>query len=80
LVIYDTPALADFPDARIMGAASAGLIFVVKPEQTNRTVLTQVLTALRLNQVPLLGIIANGVNPNENGSTLRYEGYGHAKR
>jgi capsular exopolysaccharide synthesis family protein len=80
LVIYDTPALGDFSDARIMGAASAGLIFVVKPEQTNRTVLTQVLTALHLSQVPLLGLIANGVNPHENGSNLRYEGYGYAKR
>ncbi len=80
LVIYDTPPLGDFPDARIVGAASGGLILVVKPDKTHRTVFTQLLTELRLQQVPILGLIANGINPNENGSTLRYEGYGYAKR
>jgi succinoglycan biosynthesis transport protein ExoP len=61
LVIFDTPPLLGLADARLLAAYVDAMVLVVGLGQTNRSVLTQVLDALKTSHAPLLGIVANGV-------------------
>ncbi len=80
LVIYDTPPLLNFADARILGSATAGLIFVVKLGKTDRSAFKHVLDNLRLSQVPLLGLVANNITRNDYGGSSYYYYYRYGKR
>ncbi|NJR41159.1 MAG: polysaccharide biosynthesis tyrosine autokinase [Leptolyngbyaceae cyanobacterium CSU_1_4] len=61
LVIYDAPPLVGLADASILAPRTNGLILVTKIGQTDRAALTQALDNLKLSQIPVLGIVANGV-------------------
>jgi len=80
LVIYDTPPLLNFADARILGAATAGLIYVVKLGKTDRSAFKHVLDDLNLAQVPLLGLVANGITRNDYGGSNYYYYYRYGRR
>jgi len=72
LVIYDTPPLLNFADARILGATTAGIIVVVKLGKTDRSAFQQILDDLKMAQTPILGLVANSVSRNDYGSYNYY--------
>ncbi|MFN5515289.1 MAG: GumC family protein [Cyanobacteriota bacterium] len=80
LIIYDTPPLLNFADARILGAATAGLIYVLKLGKTDRTAFKHVLDDINLAQVPLLGLVANGITRNDYGGSNYYYYYRYGRR
>lgn len=72
LVIYDTPPLLNFADARILGATTAGIIVVVKLGKTDRSAFQQILDDLKMAQTPILGLVTNSVSRNDYGSYNYY--------
>ncbi|NES82047.1 MAG: polysaccharide biosynthesis tyrosine autokinase [Moorea sp. SIO2B7] len=68
LVIYDTPPVLGFADAKILGKSSNGVILVVKMGKTDRSLVRQGINELRMSLVPVLGVVANSVHRNRNQS------------
>ncbi|MGI0482373.1 GumC family protein [Geminocystis sp. CENA526] len=71
LVIYDSPSLLGFSDAKIIAPNTHGLILVMKLGKCDRDSLQQVIDRLYISSVPLLGIVANGVKNNDQDSYYR---------
>jgi capsular exopolysaccharide synthesis family protein len=61
LVIYDVPAMDGLADTSLLAPYTDGIVLVVRFGKTERFVLTQTLDNLKLSQMPILGIVANGV-------------------
>ncbi|NEO47402.1 MAG: polysaccharide biosynthesis tyrosine autokinase [Moorea sp. SIO4A3] len=61
LVIYDTPPVLGLADTTLLTPSTDGLILVTRIEKTDRSALTQALENLKLSQIKVLGIVANGV-------------------
>ncbi len=61
LVIFDAPPLLGLADARLMAAHTDGIAMVVGLGRTDRAVLTQVLSGLKMSRARVLGVVANGV-------------------
>lgn len=61
LVIYDTPPLLGLADASLLASATDGLLVVARLGKTDRVALDQALDSLKLAQVPVLGLVANGL-------------------
>ena len=59
LVVYDTPALSEFPDANFLADPSNGFIFVAGVSKTKRSRLTQVLAEMNKFRLPILGLVPN---------------------
>ncbi|MDY7012305.1 MAG: polysaccharide biosynthesis tyrosine autokinase [Cyanobacteriota bacterium] len=74
-IIFDTPPLFGLADAKFLSAHADGLVLVVRMGQTDRTLLKQVLDGLKVAQVPVLGIIANGVREYSSSSYSYYHRY-----
>jgi capsular exopolysaccharide synthesis family protein len=72
LVIYDTPPLLGLADASLLATHTDGLVLVVGLGKTDRSALTNVLDNLKLSAVPILGLIANGINQSSNYSNGYY--------
>jgi polysaccharide biosynthesis transport protein len=69
LVIYDTPPLQYFADAKLIANYLDGILVVVGLGKTERNDLRQSLDDItKYGQISLLGIIANGIN----GYTMRH--------
>lgn len=62
LVIYDTPPILGFPDAKILAASTEGLILVTKMGKTERQAFKDCLDELKMSAISLLGLVANGVS------------------
>lgn len=75
LVIYDTPPMLNFADARILGPLTAGIILVARISKTDRSALRQAIDELKLSQVPLLGLVANATSRKRSGSYYYYSRY-----
>ncbi|UZQ55982.1 polysaccharide biosynthesis tyrosine autokinase [Trichothermofontia sichuanensis B231] len=61
VVIYDTPPLLGFSDAQVLAPYTSGLVVVMGLGKTKRSGLTRVISNLKTAQIPLIGMIANGV-------------------
>jgi polysaccharide biosynthesis transport protein len=60
LVIYDSPPLLGFADAKLIAAHTDGILLVVGLGKTEKRVLNRALEALKTTvQAPVLGIVAN---------------------
>ena len=77
LVIYDAPPTTGLADVSLIGRQTDGLVLVTRMGKTDRTVLSQTVETLKLAQIPVLGIVANGVRARAMGG-YRYYGYGQA--
>ena len=75
LVIYDTPPMLGFADARILAASTTGMILVVKMSQTDRSAIKRCIDVLKMSRVSILGVVANNVSPRGNGSHYDYDRY-----
>lgn len=76
LVIYDAPPTTGLADVSLIGQRTDGLVLVSRMAKTDRTVLTKTIETLRLAQIPMLGIVANGVKASRY-SGYRYYNYGN---
>ena len=61
LVIYDSPALLDFADSKVLATYAGGIVLVARIGKTNRSALKDAVHQLKISQVPVLGVVANGV-------------------
>ena len=77
LVIYDAPPTTGLADVSLVGRQTDGLVVVTRIGKTDRTVLSQAIETLKLAQIPVLGMVANGVRANAMGG-YRYYHYGYA--
>ena len=59
LVIYDTPPMLGFADARILAKHTTGMILVAKIGKTDRSALRQSIDILKMSKVSILGLVAN---------------------
>ncbi|ELR99346.1 polysaccharide biosynthesis tyrosine autokinase [Gloeocapsa sp. PCC 73106] len=73
LVIYDTPPLLGFADARILAAKTTGIILVAKIGKTDRSAFKQSIEQLKMSHVSLLGVVANNVTRHSHGSYYYYD-------
>jgi polysaccharide biosynthesis transport protein len=77
-VIYDSPPLLGFADAKLTAAHTDGILLVVGLGKTERSALVRVLEDLQNTaQAPVLGIVANGTRKYADTSyyDYRYRGY-----
>lgn len=79
LIIYDTPPLLNFADARILASGTTGLVFVVKLGKTDRSAFKHVVDDLKMAQTPLLGLVANSISRNDYGASYYYNYYRSGK-
>ncbi|WP_448561770.1 GumC family protein [Trichothermofontia sp.] len=61
IVIYDTPPLLGFSDAQLLTPATSGLVLVVGLGKTKRSAVRRVVEYVKTAKIPLVGIIANGL-------------------
>ncbi len=79
LIIYDTPPLLNFADARILASGTTGLVFVLKLGKTDRSAFKHVIDDLKMAQTPLLGLVANSISRNDYGASYYYNYYRQGK-
>jgi succinoglycan biosynthesis transport protein ExoP len=80
LVIFDTPPLLGFIDAKLLAAQTDGMVLVVGLDRVARDILKQALEGLKLSKVALLGAIANAAKDSIPGSSYQYQRYYQPKR
>ncbi len=73
IIIYDTPPLLGFSDAQLLAPATSGVALVVGLGKTKRSAVKRVVDHLQTAQIPLLGVITNGVQRIVTGYS--YNGY-----
>jgi capsular exopolysaccharide synthesis family protein len=61
LVLYDTLALQNAPDANFLGRHADGLLVVTSLKQTRRSLLLTLLKKVRGARIPVVGVVANRV-------------------
>ena len=62
-VLIDAPPCLEFADARIMARCADQLLLVVRADYTDRQTAQAALRRLRLDGIPVLGVILNRWNP-----------------
>ncbi|NJL82072.1 MAG: CpsD/CapB family tyrosine-protein kinase [Chloroflexaceae bacterium] len=80
LIVYDTPPMLAFADARIVAPATDGVILVVKINQTERTGFRQTLEQAKISRVPLLGVAVNGITGRGRGEYYYRYYYGKERK
>lgn len=60
-VIYDTPPLMGFSDAKIVTPSTDGIVLVVRLDKTHRPTVQQAIHDLQISKLPVLGLVINGV-------------------
>ncbi|MDY7012527.1 MAG: polysaccharide biosynthesis tyrosine autokinase [Cyanobacteriota bacterium] len=75
LVIFDTPPLLGFIDAKLLAAQTDGMVLVVGLDRAERDPLAQAVESLKLSKVALLGAIANRAKDSIPGSSEQYRRY-----
>lgn len=65
LVIYDTPPVAGLADSLNIAAHTHGVLLVARIRHTRRDALQAAVHSLQTAHVPILGIVANGVETSE---------------
>jgi polysaccharide biosynthesis transport protein len=63
LVLYDTLALQNAPDANFLGRYADGLLMVTSLKQTRRSLLLTLIKKVRGARIPIVGMVANHVPP-----------------
>jgi succinoglycan biosynthesis transport protein ExoP len=60
LVIYDSPPLSGLVDTRSIAINADGIILVVRIDNTDKSVLREVIDTLKVSPINLLGLVVNG--------------------
>jgi len=72
LTIYDTPPCLGLADSSILTTCADGMVMVIGMDKTGRSELNQVLDNLKISDVSVLGMIANGVKGQTGGLDYYY--------
>ncbi|MEM1242900.1 MAG: polysaccharide biosynthesis tyrosine autokinase, partial [Cyanobacteria bacterium P01_H01_bin.26] len=75
LIIYDSPPLVGLADTTLMAPHTDGIMLVARVNKCDRDVLGHAIENIRFSNIPVLGLVANGVTPNSKGYT--YYTYDH---
>jgi polysaccharide biosynthesis transport protein len=76
MIVIDTPPVLYFPEARLMGRLSDGVILVIRSEYTDRMDALAAQEKLWEDGIPILGTVLNDWNPNNDRQKGRpYGGY-----
>lgn len=75
LIIYNSPPVLGFADAKIITSFTNGIIMVVKMRKTERMDTKNAIEQLRISNVPILGVVANGVDRSDQESYSNYGQY-----
>ncbi|MBR8832757.1 MAG: polysaccharide biosynthesis tyrosine autokinase [Stigonema ocellatum SAG 48.90 = DSM 106950] len=67
LVIYDAPPLVGLADASLLAPHTDGIVFVVKIDKTDSSMVKRALDSLKMSRVNVLGLVANGQKSNFDG-------------
>jgi polysaccharide biosynthesis transport protein len=78
-IIFDSPSVLGFSDAKIIAPNTNGLVLVIKLGKTERSALQQVTEQLKISHIPLLGIVANGIKYNDQGGYYRSDYHNYYK-
>ncbi|MEO0434666.1 MAG: polysaccharide biosynthesis tyrosine autokinase [Cyanobacteria bacterium J06656_5] len=78
LVVYDTPPLVGLADATLIASHTDGLILVSRVNQCDRNVLQHAMDNISFTQIPVLGLVANGVSTR--GQGYKYYSYGYGSQ
>lgn len=66
-IIFDSPSILGFSDAKIIAQHTNGLVLVAKLGKVELNALQQVTEQLKISNVTTLGIVANGIKYNDLG-------------
>ncbi len=75
LIIYDTPPVLLFAEAKILGLSTRGVIMVASMHKTNRYALRETINELKMSRVSILGLVANKVSNASKGSYYNHRDY-----
>ncbi|MEO0869377.1 MAG: polysaccharide biosynthesis tyrosine autokinase [Cyanobacteria bacterium J06642_11] len=76
LVVYDAPPLVGLADATLIAPHTDGVILVSRVNVCDRNILTHALDNIRFTNIPVLGLVANGVAA-KGGGYKYYSAYGY---
>jgi capsular exopolysaccharide synthesis family protein len=74
MIIIDTPPLLHFPEARLIGRLSDGVVLVLRSNHTDRSSALVAQEKLWEDGIPILGTVLNDWNP-KNSNDPQYAGY-----
>lgn len=76
MIVIDTPPVLRFPEARLMGRLSDGVVLVIRSDYTDRMEALAAQEKLWEDGIPILGTVLNDWNPNNDRQKNRpYGGY-----
>jgi succinoglycan biosynthesis transport protein ExoP len=76
MIVIDTPPVLRFPEARLMGRLSDGVVLVIRSDYTDRMDALAAQEKLWEDGIPILGTVLNDWNPNNDRQKNRsYGGY-----
>ncbi|NEP63384.1 MAG: CpsD/CapB family tyrosine-protein kinase [Symploca sp. SIO2G7] len=76
LIVYDTPPLVGLADATLIAPHTDGLILVSRVNICDRNVLEHAMDNIRFTNIPVLGLVTNGVAA-RGGGYKYYSAYGY---
>jgi polysaccharide biosynthesis transport protein len=77
MIVIDTPPALQFPEARLMGRLSDGVVLVLRSDYTDRSDALAAQEKLWEDGIPILGTVLNDWNPsNDRQKNRSYGGYG----
>jgi succinoglycan biosynthesis transport protein ExoP len=76
MIVIDTPPVLRFPEARLMGRLSDGVVLVIRSDHTDRMEALAAQEKLWEDGIPILGTVLNDWNPNNDRQKRPYGGYG----
>ena len=75
LIVYDAPPLVGLADATLIAPHTDGLILVSRVNRCDRNVLEHAMDNISFTKIPILGLVANGVDTS--GQSNKYYTYGY---
>jgi len=79
LVVVDAPPLLGIADTKLLARQADGLLLVVRMDETSRELVQQVVTEMRIAEIPIIGAVANGASATNSKYNYYYKYYRRAK-
>lgn len=79
LILVDSPPLLGISDTKLLANQTDGVLLVVRLDKTSRDLTKEVLLELKMSNIPIWGIIANGAKNSDRRDYYYYNYYRKAK-
>jgi capsular exopolysaccharide synthesis family protein len=79
LILVDSPPLLGISDTKLLANQTDGVLLVVRLDKTSRDLTKEVLLELKMSNIPIWGIIANGAKNSNRRDYYYYNYYRKAK-